>query len=234
MKKTLGVLGGMGPLATVKLFEKIVLTTEAKSDQEHLHVIIDNNTNITDRTTYILRGIDNPIDELINSAKKLQDMGADFIIMPCNTAHYFIEEIRKNIKIPFISMIEETAKYIIENYPGTTNLGLLATEGTYNSRVYNNVFDSYGLNLFIPSEINQGRLMNFIYDIKKGIYDLNLKNFEEPVNELTSKGADLFILGCTELSVAYDLYNFEGAFLDAMDVLVRKSIEYAGAKVKSK
>jgi aspartate racemase len=230
VKRTLGVIGGMGPLATVKLFERIVLSTEAKSDQEHLHIIIDNNTNISDRTKYILKGTDNPLDELIISAKKLEDMGADFIIMPCNTAHYFIEEIRKNIKIPFISMIEETAKHIIDNYPGIRNLGLLATEGTYSSRVYNNVFDNYGLNVYIPNKDNQGKLMNFIYDIKRGIYTPDFNNFNEPVKELLVQGAELFILGCTELSVAYDLFRFEGEYLDAMDVIVKRSIEYAGAK----
>jgi aspartate racemase len=102
--KTIGMIGGMGPLATVHLFERIVLRTKAEKDQDHIRIIIDNNTNIQDRTKAILGYGESPVKELVGSAKMLEKSGADFLIMPCNTAHYFIDHIKKNIKIPFINM----------------------------------------------------------------------------------------------------------------------------------
>jgi len=95
--KTIGIIGGMGPLATVHLFERIVLRTKAEKGQDHIRVLIDSNTNIQDRTKAILGIGESPVKELVNSAKILENSGADFLIMPCNTAHYFIDEIKKNI-----------------------------------------------------------------------------------------------------------------------------------------
>ena len=89
MSKTLGIIGGMGPLATANLFNKIVLTTHAKSDQDHIHILIDNNTLIPDRTAYLLGNGEDPLEQLVTSAVRLEKMGAEFLIMPCNTAHYF-------------------------------------------------------------------------------------------------------------------------------------------------
>lgn len=232
MKKTLGVIGGMGPLATVKLFEKIVLLTDAQSDQEHVHIIIDNNTLISDRSTYILAGGEDPRNELISSAKKLQDMGADFLIMPCNTAHYFYDEVVDNISIPFLNMIEETARYIIENHKDIKSIGLLATEGTYNTGVYDKTFNKYGLNIIIPSLQKQAYIMELIYNIKKGIHQDNLEGYYKAMEEIREQNVDHFIMGCTELSVALQLYNLKGNYIDAMDVVAKKAIEYSGSKVK--
>lgn len=233
MKKTLGVIGGMGPLATVKLFEKIVLLTDAQSDQEHLHIIIDNNTLITDRSAYILVGGEDPRSELISSAKKLQDMGADFLIMPCNTAHYFYDEIVDNIEIPFLNMIEETAKYILEHQVGIKNIGLLATEGTYNTKVYDKIFSKYGINIISPSVEKRAYIMELIYNIKKGIHHQNLEHYYDALDELKNQKVDYFIIGCTELSVALHLYNLEGNYIDALDVIAKKAIKFSGAKLKN-
>ena len=232
MKKTLGVIGGMGPLATVKLFEKIVLLTDAQSDQEHVHMIIDNNTLISDRSTYILAGGEDPRDELVSSAKKLQEMGADFLIMPCNTAHYFYDEIVDNISIPFLNMIEETAKYILENYKGIGSIGLLATEGTYNTGVYDKIFNKYGLNIVSPTPQKRAYIMELIYNIKGGIHQDNLEGYYKAIEEIREQNVDHFIIGCTELSVALQLYNLKGNYIDAMDVVATKAIEYSGSKVK--
>ena len=131
--KTVGIIGGMGPLATVDLFGKIVNLTDAKCDNDHIHILIDNNTYIPDRTSYILGDGENPIDELVKSAKRLKNMGADFLIMPCNTAHYFYNDIINNVSIPFINMIEETANYI--NNKNIKKVGLLSTTGTINVKI---------------------------------------------------------------------------------------------------
>jgi aspartate racemase len=113
MSKILGIIGGMGPLATVNLFNKIVINTDAQNDQEHIHMLVDNNINIPDRTAFLLGTGEDPTEELIKSAVRLEKAGADFLIMPCNTAHHFYEVIKEKINIDFLNMIEETVKFIV-------------------------------------------------------------------------------------------------------------------------
>ena len=110
MKKTIGILGGMGPLATADLFRKIVLMTRAGCDNEHIRIYIDNNCRIPDRTAAILQGGADPVPEMSDALRHLEACGADCIIMPCNTAHYFLPRLQSQTKIPFLSMLEATAK----------------------------------------------------------------------------------------------------------------------------
>ncbi len=227
MEKTLGIIGGMGPLATVKLFEKIVYLTNASSDQENLRIIIDNNTKIPDRVEYILRDGQDPREELIKSAKLLENAGADFLIMGCNTAHYFYEDIVKEINIPFINMIEETVKHISESNREIKKIGLLSTRGTIESKIYHKIFNKYGIECFIPSKEGQTHISDMLRNIKKGIYDNDLRGFYGAMEELKGQGVEYFVFACTELSVAGDLYQIKGNYFDAMEILARKAIEYA-------
>lgn len=231
MENTLGIIGGMGPLATVKLFERIVLLTDANSDQENLHILIDNNTKIPDRTEFILGGKEDPKIELIKSAKRLQQMGADYLIMGCNTAHYFYKDIAKEIDIPFINMIEETTKHVLNLNKDITKIGLLATSGTVNCGIYHEYFNKHGVQVITPSEENQIYVMELMYNIKKGIYNNNLNNFYEAIEEMKIQGVELIILGCTELSLAYTMYKLEGNFVDALEILATRAIEFSGRKI---
>ena len=120
MKKTIGILGGMGPLATADLFRKIVLMTKAGCDNEHLRIYIDNNANIPDRTGAILQGGKDPVEEMSSALRNLEQCGADCIIMPCNTAHYFLPRLQEQTSVPFISMLAETAKSCAKMFPGKT------------------------------------------------------------------------------------------------------------------
>lgn len=225
--KTIGIIGGMGPLATVYLFERIVLKTKAEKDQDHIRVLIDSNTNIQDRTKAILGLGESPVMELVNSAKILERSGADFLIMPCNTAHYFIDEIKKNISIPFINMPEESVKYTYDKYGQDTLVGIMATDGTIKTKIYENYYAKLGIKTLAPIK-TQGKIMEFIYDvIKKGNYDAGTDLFFECLNELKGLGASAFLLGCTELSTAQYLYKFEGNFINPMEVLAEKAIIFA-------
>ncbi len=233
MKKKLGILGGMGPLATVKLFEKIVGLTDAKKDQDHLHIIVDNNVSIADRTDYILNpDSEDPRPQLLESALRLEASGVDFIIMPCNTAHYFYDYLNERVNIPFLNMIEETAKLIQKTFPNLDKIGLLATDGTIKARVYESVFNKYGIEVLIPSKENQANVYRLIYEIKEGKRNINLEGFYGAIEELKDKGADLFVAGCTEISVALDLYQVKENFVDPLEVIASSSIEYAGGKCK--
>jgi aspartate racemase len=229
--KTIGMIGGMGPLATVHLFERIVLRTKAEKDQDHIRIIIDNNTNIQDRTKAILGYGESPVKELVGSAKMLEKSGADFLIMPCNTAHYFIDHIKKNIKIPFINMPEEAAKYTYDKYGGDAVVGIMATDGTIKTKIYENYYDELGIKTVIPVK-TQALIIEFIYDvIKRGKYSLGTDLFFKCRDELKELGATVFLLGCTELSAAQYLYKLEGNYINPMEVLAEKAIVFAGGEL---
>ncbi|MCI8275846.1 MAG: amino acid racemase [Lachnospiraceae bacterium] len=231
MKKTIGIVGGMGPLATSDLFRKIVEVTDAKSDQEHVRVCIDNNTEIPDRTAAILNGGEDPVPEMVKSAVRLQGMGADVLIMPCNTAHYFYDRLIPFVDTPFLNMIEETAKEIKRR--GIKKVGLLATDGTCRSGVYKNVFDAMGIEMCMPSPDKQKSVMDVIYKgVKAGNLSIELTGFYEAMDELFEKGAKTLILGCTELPVAFDLFKIDRPNIDPTLVLAAAAVRFVGAKVK--
>lgn len=230
MNKTLGIVGGMGPLATSVLFKKIICMTEAKCDQEHLRILIDNNTSIPDRSSFILGTGENPVDALIKTAVNLEKAGADYIIMPCNTSHSFYDEIVSHINIPFLNMVEETAKYLKDNTE-VQKVGLLATEGTYKSEVYKRIFEKHNIEVIKPSQETAKIVMKFIYGIKAG-EDVKLKDLYYATDELREEGAQHFILGCTELSTAKDLYNLQGQYIDPLEIIAKRAITFGGKKVK--
>ncbi len=234
MNRTLGIIGGMGPLATANLFNKIVLKTEAKSDQDHIHILIDNNIAIPDRTAYLVGDGDNPLEELVKSAKRLENMGADFLIMPCNTAHYFYQEIKDVINIAFLNMIEETVMHIKEKYPTSKKVGLLATDGTVQSKIYDLYFNKENIEMINLEENSQKSIMNIIYSVKAGKNQIPLEDIYSAIDELKGKGADVVILGCTELSVVNEKHDLKGNIVDALNVITERAIQFAGKKVASK
>ena len=231
MKKTIGIVGGMGPLATCDLFKKIVEITDAACDQDHVRVCIDSNTEISDRTAAILSGGKNPVPEMVKSAVRLQGMGADVLIMPCNTAHYFYNQIVPFVDTPFLNMLEETAKEIKRR--GIKKVGLLATDGTCQSGVYKTVFDAAGLEMLSPSPVGQQAVMDVIYKgVKAGNLSIDLSGFNKAMDELFEAGAEVLVLGCTELPVAFELFHIDRPNIDPTLVLAAAAVRFVGAKVK--
>lgn len=231
--KTIGILGGMGPLATADLFRKIITLTDAESDNEHIEIIVENNTKIPDRTDHIINNGEDPTKHMIKSAIRLEMMGVDVIVMPCNTAHYFYDEIIKYIDIPFMNMIVETANKAKELYPDTKKIGLLATEGTCKAGIYDKVFEQYDLELVKPDEDHQKYVTELIYDIKRGKTDIDLTNFRTTLEALKKREAELFILGCTELPVAFQMFNIDERCIDPTKILACSAIEFVGKNIKS-
>lgn len=229
--RTIGIIGGMGPLAAARLFERIVLLTKANCDNEHIPMIIDNNTNIPDRTEHILNNGDNPVCELVRSALRLEFMGADAIIIACNTAHYFYDEIIKFVRVPVINMVEETAKYIRHSYPSVKRLGLLATEGTCRSGIYERVFGRFGLELVTPEPEEQNHITELIYYIKKSSGDINPGNTIKVISALKTRGAEVIVLGCTELPIAFSRFDICSSYVDSLEVLAISAIAYAGKDI---
>lgn len=233
MKKTIGILGGMGPLATAELLRSIVLLSDAAGDNDHIPVLVDNNTRIPDRTAAILHGGANPRPELIRSAQRLQAMGADFLIMPCNTAHYFLGDIKKSVRIPFIDMIAETVREAQRR--GYRKVGVLSTAGTSESGVYDRAFEAAGIAVVKPDEEEQRGVTSVIYDgVKAGNFALDASDFKAVAQKLYGEGAEALVLGCTELPIAFEKFAVAGATIDPAYVLAARAIEAAGGRVKTK
>lgn len=219
----LGIIGGLGPLATVYFMGLIINMTDAHCDQDHLEMIIYNFPSIPDRTSFILgKSKDNPVIPMIKIGKQLEAQKVDNIAVPCITSHYFYESLTENISVPIINIIKETALYLKEK--GVCTVGLAATDGTISANLFQKELTSQGINYVIPSDINQKYAMDLIYkDIKAGLPP-EISKFESISKELRENGAEVIILGCTELSLIKRDYKIQGRYLDAMEVLARSSI----------
>lgn len=228
-KKTIGIIGGMGPLATADLFEKIVGHTKAACDQEHLHVVIDSNTNIPDRTAALLHGGADPLPELAKSAGRLEKMGADVLIMPCNTAHNYYDGIAAAVSVPVLHMVRLTAQALVER--GVKKAGLLATDGTVRTGIYQKSFAGSGVELLTPDEAGQRAVMEMIYQgVKAGDMAFDAQPARQAMERLLAAGAEVLILGCTELPLAVKLYGIALPAVDPTLELALEAIRFAGGE----
>lgn len=229
MKKSIGILGGMGPMATVDIFKKVVANTKADSDNAHIRIYIDNNAQIPDRTAAILTGGADPIPAMAESARKLEACGADCIIIPCNTAHYFVPRLQELTAIPIISMIEETVKDCAWSLPGKV-AGLLGTTGTLQTGLYNRALEQADVQYLVPDEACQQALMRVIYDGVKA--DAEPESYradmEMVIETMRSQGAEYFILACTELPLAFEALQLPHTAVDPTLALARAAIRYCG------
>lgn len=229
MKKTIGILGGMGPMATADLYRKIVMMTKAGSDNEHIRVYIDSNCAIPDRTAAILHGGPDPVPEMTSALRNLEKCGADCIIIPCNTAHHFLPRLRQLTNTPILDMTEITARRCAALYPGRT-AALLATTGTLSTGLYNGALSRAGVNALIPNAEEQQHLMYMIYDVVKASRPVSecAELWSSLLDGLRSRGADYFVLACTELPILAQETGTPGPFVDPTAELARAAIQFCG------
>jgi aspartate racemase len=227
MEKVIGILGGMGPLATAELFFRIIMATPAKKDQDHLRIIIYNNPKIPDRTEAILLRGKDPLHELVESARALERMGADFIIMPCNTAHYYYEELIRKVGVPILNMIELTASYIQKNYPGLRKVGIIATTGTVKSQIYDRALRKRGIKTLYPPTKMQDTITKALYGIKAGQTENSKLVLLNAINYLIKKGSHAIIIGCTEASLVIREVKFPIPLIDSLQVLAEAAVATA-------
>ena len=233
MLKTIGIMGGMGPAATVDLMSRIISMTDASADQEHIPMIVDSNTRIPDRTEAILGRGESPVPEMLASAKRLEAAGADFIVIACHAAHYYVPEIKDKIGIPVIDMPEETAKLLKMN--GVNRAAVLATDGTVRSGLYGAALERFGIQTVYPDDRQQKTVMSLVYDyVKKGVTDpadLPREEMTSIIGDLSSQGAEALLLASTELPIAFSIMGLRSnAFIDPTVVLAKSAIRTAGAK----
>ena len=222
--KTLGVIGGLGPMATAYFLQLVTQMSDAKTDQDHMEIIMLSKPSIPDRTKYIIgQSADNPVGEMILAGKKLKEDGADLIAIPCITAHYFHDELEKEIGIPVIHAIEENGTYLKNT--GVEQIGVLATDGTVQSHLFQKCMSKYGINCIMPGQEAQRKVMSIIYDNIKAGKKADIDTFNEITAELILSGAQVVLLGCTELSLLKRDNRLQAGCLDVMEVLARKAVE---------
>lgn len=226
-KKVLGIIGGVGPLATMLLGEMIVKRTKAKSDQQHVNMVITNNTSIPDRTAYILdRSKANPVPVMISDATKLISIGAEVLAVPCNTAHSFYQDIQQGAGIQMVHMIDETAKRAAQI--GAKKVGILATTGTLTTSVYQLACQRAGVQPVVPDEETQKLVMSIIYDDVKASQPVDFLKWQQIISKMDDLSCDYMILGCTELSIVKKELNLGDTYIDSLMVLAESSILACG------
>jgi len=228
----LGVIGGLGPIATAYFMELVIKMTDAHCDQEHLEMVIYNCPSIPDRTDYILgKGKDNPVTQIVNIGKKLEKQEVDYIAIPCITSYYFHEILTKKIKVPIIHILKETALHLKEN--GIKKVGITATDGTITSKIFQKELTALGIDFVLPSKNAQQDIMDLIYKNVKAGLPVEIDKFLKVYQELRENGAEVIILGCTELSLIKRDYLIGAGYLDALEVLAKASILLCQGLLKS-
>lgn len=228
-RKTIGIIGGMGPAATVDLYAKIIASTAAASDQEHLHVIIDSNSGIPDRTAAILGQGEDPLPALVTTARTLERAGAQVLAIPCNTAHWYYEGIQEAVGVPVLNMIRETVGHIMRKYPVVERIGLMATTGTLQTGLYDRALGDVGLTVIRPEPDEQNALMRSIYQgVKAGRLAEAEALASGVARGLADRGAQALVLGCTELPIALRHASLPVPAIDPTQVLARAAVAAAG------
>lgn len=224
--RLLGIFGGMGPEATANLYQLIVGLTPAQKDQDHIPTLIFSLPQVPDRTTAIRTGDRSIVPFLVEGVTRLERAGASFIVIPCNTAHYFYDDMQKAVSVPIIHMIRETADEVATLHPGKKRIGLLATSGTIDSGLYSKALTARGFSVLIPDQqVQADNVMRAIYGIKanedrKGLEDL----LAVAGAHLEQKGAEVIVLGCTEIPLVFNPARSKVPVVNATRVLAERAI----------
>jgi len=224
--KTIGIIGGMGPAATVDLFAKLVAATPAEADQDHLRILIDNNPRVPNRNDAIAGRGPSPGPHLAAGARGLEQAGADFLIIACNTAHAFKPEIEAAISIPLLSMIDATVDAAIDS--GAQRVGVLAADGCRRAGLYQHAFEARGVDAVFLADEAQQDFMKLIFRVKAGdIGDDVQRRMQQLALSLNARGAQAVIAACTEVPLVLSSDTLAVPVISSTDALVTRAIEFA-------
>ena len=225
MYQLIGILGGMGPEATLDLYRHITNLTPASRDQDHFRVLIYSNPKIPDRTLAIADGGESPLNALIESARLLESAGATIIAMPCNAAHFYLGKLRETVGIPILDMIDETCGALRKRYPETETIGLLASDGTVQSKIYQQALKFHGTKILLPDKSEQAFIQSAIDEVKAGNHtEETRKKLLVIATRLVQSGARAIVLGCTELPLIFDSDAFPHPCLNSTRILAEAAI----------
>jgi aspartate racemase len=225
--KTVGVIGGMGPAATVDFMDKLLKATNAQTEQDNLRLLVDCNPHVPDRNHLALDG-PQPGPVLVQMARGLERSGADFVVMACNTAHAYEGEIRATLSVPFVSLIAETAATLKARYPEVTRAGILAATGCLDARLYQDAFANRDVESLTLDDEGQGRFMTLLYQIKRGNRSDGVRaEMRALADVLIEAGAEVVVAGCTEVPLVLAQPDIAKPLLDTTAVLVERTLAYA-------
>lgn len=223
----LGIIGGLGPMATAYFLQRIAEMTDAKRDQDHLELILYSVPSIPDRTAYILNPeSENPLPPLIEIGQRLAGQNVDCIAIPCVTAHYYYDVLASSVPCPIIHAIQETAGCLAQT--GIQKAGIAATDGTLASHLFQNEMEKKGIHVLMPHPDTQRGVMDLVYNDFKAGHAPHMDLFEAMSDDLKKQGAEVIVLGCTELSLIKRDQKLEAGFLDVIDILARSAILSCG------
>ena len=229
--KTLGVIGGLGPMATAYFLELVTMMTDASCDQEHLKIAIWSRPDTPDRTRFILgKSSEDPRGPIVESGRSLVSLGAEVLAIPCITAHYFHDDIEQQVGSPVINLPVEVVSHL-KQY-GWSRIGIMATDGTIQSGLFQREIEKQGMTRIVPRPKTQEKVMHLIYEDVKANRPIEMDLFHEVTSELRESGAQVIVLGCTELSLIKQGRDLGPGIIDAMEVLAKTAIERCGAPLK--
>jgi aspartate racemase len=223
-----GVLGGMGPDATVDFMAKVIALTDAECDQDHVHMLVDHNPHVPNRQAAILADGEDPGPALAEMASRLEAGGADFLVIPCNTAYVFEDSILAATRIPLISIISESIAAVRESAPAASAVGVLATDGCLQTGIYQAGIEAAGMTAALPTAGEMEQIMALINAIKAGNQGTapgaGLKSLAEA---LITRGADAIIAGCTEIPLVLKDEMVKVPLVSSTDALAQKTVRLA-------
>ncbi|MFK7830384.1 MAG: aspartate/glutamate racemase family protein [Congregibacter sp.] len=227
-EKVVGIIGGMGPEATIDLMRRVIALTPAEGDADHIHMLVDNNPKVPSRIQALIEKTGpSPAPFIADMARGLVAQGADFLAMPCNTAHHYYAEIAAAVSAPVLNLMQLTAAHIAVTQAGTRRLGLLASSALLQIHLYEPWFDDVGIELVYPDVARQSALMNLIRAVKAGKQQLNIAAFNEAAGMLADRGADSLLIACTELSVIAEHLRSPLVIEDAAQILAKSIVAKA-------
>jgi len=227
--KTVGIIGGMGPEATVDLMQRVINATPASDDADHIRMLVDNNPKVPSRIKALIEGTgENPAPCMAEMARGLERQGSDFLVIPCNTAHHYYPDVAAAVEIPVLNLVELTANHVKQQQPGIRKVGLLASTALQLIHLYEPWFEKLNVELVYPEPADQSQIMELIRAVKaKSHSEQQLEAYARAAEKLAAQGAECLVIACTELSVIADRVNFLLPAYDAADILARAIVREA-------
>jgi len=223
--KIAGVLGGMGPGATIDFMSKVLSLTPADSDQDHVRMLVDHNPRVPDRQVDTATQRIAVQQILAEMAQGLESAGADFLVMPCNTAHGFLDLALEKVSIPFVNIVAETVQSIREAEPEVASVGILATDACLKAGLYQAAVHDAGMSVLLPSAGEQATVMKLVFRIKGGDQGSDVAHeMINLANSLIQRGADVIIAGCTEIPLVVSSQGLTVPFVSSTDVLAERTV----------
>jgi aspartate racemase len=223
-EKVVGILGGMGPAATVDLMKRVIDLTPAGDDADHIRMIVDNNPGVPSRIKALIEGTgENPGPCMADMARRLESWGADFIVIPCNTAHYYYEDVKKAVSVPVVHLVDLTASVVAERLPEKSKAGIMASPAVVNTGLYDKAFRPYGVSVLYPCPADQKKLLEVIRAVKAGSLGKDIRDRLAAIAaNLVKEGAGILVLACTELGVIGG--GIDAEIIDTSDVLASEIV----------